>query len=188
MHVLQELLGSVPVRKFFDHHFTRAPFAMPDQAALYVQDFSDADFAAMVEDPRSMLRIVRDGRLVRDRARLSWAEAQAYYRGGHTLLVRHAERASAKLQTLAEAFARVFHAPVDIQSHRGVSLGRAGVHAGGLTKRDTDGEVCNAHDSCLVDCRKLGVLAYWRPRKRLRSYGIINFLGICAEAAGAVER
>jgi 50S ribosomal protein L16 3-hydroxylase len=115
MHVLQELLGPVPVREFFDHHFTRAPFAMPDQARLYTQDFSDADFAAMVEDPRSILRIVRDGRLVRDRARLAWAEAQAYYRGGHTLLVRHAERSSAKLQALAEAFARVFHAPVDIQ-------------------------------------------------------------------------
>jgi 50S ribosomal protein L16 3-hydroxylase len=115
MHVLQELLGPVPVREFFDRHFTRAPFAMPDQATLYVRDFSDADFAAMVEDPHVTLRIVRDGRLVRDRARLSWAEAQAYYRDGHTLLVRHAERASAKLQALAEAFARVFHAPVDIQ-------------------------------------------------------------------------
>jgi 50S ribosomal protein L16 3-hydroxylase len=115
MHVLQELLGPMPVREFFDRYFTRAPFAMPDQATLYVQDFHEADFAAMVEDPHAILRIVRDGRLVRDRARLSWAEAQAYYRGGHTLLVRHAERASAKLQALAEAFARVFHAPVDIQ-------------------------------------------------------------------------
>jgi 50S ribosomal protein L16 3-hydroxylase len=115
MHVLQELLGSVPVREFFDRHFTRAPFAMPDQATLYTQDFSDADFAAMVEDSHAILRIVRDGRLVRDRARLSWAEAQAYYRGGHTLLVRHAERSSAKLRALAEAFAQVFHAPVDIQ-------------------------------------------------------------------------
>jgi len=115
MHVLHDLLGPVPVREFFERHFTRAPFAMPDQATLYVQDFSDADFAAMVEDSRSLLRIVRDGHLVHDRARLSWVEAQAYYRGGHTLLVRHAERASAKLQALAEAFARVFHAPVDIQ-------------------------------------------------------------------------
>lgn len=115
MHVLQELLGPVPVREFFDKHFTRAPFAMPDHATLYTQDFSDADFAAMVEDSRAMLRIVRDGRLMHDRARLSWAEARAYYQDGYTLLVRHAERSSAKLQALAEAFARVFHAPVDIQ-------------------------------------------------------------------------
>jgi hypothetical protein len=115
MHILQELLGAVPVREFFHNNFTRVPFAMPDQATLYTQDFSDADFAAMVEDSRSIPRIVRDRRLVHDCARLSWAEAQAYYRCGHTLLVRHAERSSDKLQALAEAFARVFHAPVDIQ-------------------------------------------------------------------------
>jgi ribosomal protein L16 Arg81 hydroxylase len=115
MHVLQELLGPVPVGEFFERHFTRAPFAMPDQATLYVRDFHEADFAAMVEDPRAILRIVRDGRLVRDRAQLSWLEAQAYYRDGHTLLVRHAERASAKVQALAEAFVQVFHSPVDVQ-------------------------------------------------------------------------
>jgi hypothetical protein len=108
-------LGSVPVRAFFDKHFTRAPFAMPDHATLYTQDFSDADFAAMGEDSRARLRIVRDGQLVHDRARLSWAEAQAYSQGGHTLLVRHAERASATRQGLTEAFARVLHAPVDLQ-------------------------------------------------------------------------
>jgi 50S ribosomal protein L16 3-hydroxylase len=115
MHVLQELLGPVPVHEFFHTHFTRFPFAMPGHATLYIQDFCEADFAAMVEGAYSILRIVRDGRLVRDRARLSWMEAQAYYRDGHTLLVRHAERSSAKLQALAEAFRRVFHAPVDIQ-------------------------------------------------------------------------
>jgi ribosomal protein L16 Arg81 hydroxylase len=115
MHVLQELLGAVPVGEFLQRHFTRLPLAMPDRAARYTRAFTDADFAAMVEGSRSTLRIVRDGRLVRDHARLSWAEAQAYHRRGHTLLVRHAERASAMLQALAEAFASVFHAPVDIQ-------------------------------------------------------------------------
>ena len=62
-----------------------------------------------------MLRIVHQGRLVHDHACLSWAEAQAYYRRGHTLLVRYAERSSTKFQALAEAFAQFFHAPVDIQ-------------------------------------------------------------------------
>jgi ribosomal protein L16 Arg81 hydroxylase len=58
---------------------------------------------------------VHNGRLVHDQARLSWSEAQAYYRRGHTLLVRYAERSSPKFQALAEAFAQFFHAPVDIQ-------------------------------------------------------------------------
>ena len=115
MHVLQELLDPIPVHEFLHRAFTRVPVAMPDRARRYTQDFTEADIAAMVETGRSVLRIVRQGRLVHDHARLSWAEAQAYYRGGHTLLVRYAERSSAKCQALAEAFAQFFHAPVDIQ-------------------------------------------------------------------------
>ena len=42
--------------------------------------------------------------------RLSWAEAQAYYRRGHTLLLRYAEMPSAKLQALAEEFAHFVYA------------------------------------------------------------------------------
>ena len=115
MDVLQELLDPMPVHEFLHRAFTRVPFAMPDRARRYTQEFTDADIAAMVETGRSVLRIVRNGRLVHDQARLSWAEAQAYYRRGHTLLVRYAERSSAKFQALAEAFAQFFHSPVDIQ-------------------------------------------------------------------------
>jgi ribosomal protein L16 Arg81 hydroxylase len=62
-----------------------------------------------------MLRVLRDGSLALDQARLSWAGAQGHYRRGHTLLVWHAERSSAMLEALAEAFANFFHAPADIQ-------------------------------------------------------------------------
>jgi ribosomal protein L16 Arg81 hydroxylase len=88
---------------------------MPNRATHYTHAFTAADFAAMVEGPRSVLRVVRNGRLVLDHARLSWAEAQAQHRRGHTLLVRYADRSCAKLQAMAEAFAQFFHAPVDIQ-------------------------------------------------------------------------
>jgi ribosomal protein L16 Arg81 hydroxylase len=115
MNVLQELLEPVSVGDFLQNNFTQFPFAMPDRAARYTHDFNEADFAAMVESSRAVLRIVRDGRLVQDNARLSWAEAQAYHRRGHTLLVRHAERSSAKLQAFARTFARFLHPPVDIQ-------------------------------------------------------------------------
>ena len=115
MNVLQELLGPVPVYEFLQRNLTRLPFAMPDRAERYKHDLTEADFAAIVENRRSILRIVRNGRLVQDNACISWAEAQAYHRQGHTLLVRYAERSSAKLQTLAEEFAHFFHSPVDIQ-------------------------------------------------------------------------
>jgi 50S ribosomal protein L16 3-hydroxylase len=115
MDLLQELLGSVPVHEFLHRTFTRVPFAMPDRAARYTRDFTDADMAAIVEHGHSVLRIVRQGRLVHDHARLSWPEALAYYSCGHTLLIRYAERSSPKFQLLAEAFAQFFPSPVDIQ-------------------------------------------------------------------------
>jgi 50S ribosomal protein L16 3-hydroxylase len=115
MHVIEELLDPIPIHEFLHRTFTRVPFAMPDRARRYMQDFTEADIVAIVDTGRSVLRIVRDGRLVHDHAHLSWREAQAYYRRGHTLLVRYAERSSAKFQALADAFAQFFHSPVDIQ-------------------------------------------------------------------------
>lgn len=113
--MLQELLGPVPVREFLQRYFARVPFAMPERAMHYTHHLTPADFAAMVEHARSVVRVVRQGRMVRDNARLSWAEVQAYHRRGHTLLIRYAERACPKLQVLAEEFAHFFHSPVDIQ-------------------------------------------------------------------------
>ena len=69
MHILQELLEPIPVHEFLHRAFTRAPVAMPDRARRYTQDFTEADIAAMVETGRSVLRIVRQGRLVHDQAR-----------------------------------------------------------------------------------------------------------------------
>src|SRR5687767_10485567 len=115
MSVLQELLGSVPVGEFLQRTFSRVPLAMPDRAGRYTTHFTEADFAHMVEHARSTLRVVRNGHMVQDNARLSWAEAQDFHRHGHTLLVRHAERACPKVRAIADAFAHFFHSPVDIQ-------------------------------------------------------------------------
>jgi 50S ribosomal protein L16 3-hydroxylase len=125
MGVLQELLGAVPVSEFLQRSFARLPFAMPDRAAHYRHHFTDADFAAMVEHTQAVLRIVRNGRMVLDNARMSWAEAQTYYGRGHTLLVRHAERASTKVQTIAQEFAHFFHSPVDVQVYLTPDKGQA---------------------------------------------------------------
>jgi ribosomal protein L16 Arg81 hydroxylase len=115
MNVLQELLGPVSVGEFLQQTFARVPLAMPDRAGRYTTYFTEADLAGMVAHAHATLRVVRDGRMVQDNARLSWAEAQDFHRRGHTLLVRHAERASPKLQAIADAFAHFFHSPVDIQ-------------------------------------------------------------------------
>src|SRR5437588_513514 len=49
MDVLQELLEPIPIHEFLHRAFTRVPFAMPEKAARYTQDFTEADIAAMVE-------------------------------------------------------------------------------------------------------------------------------------------
>jgi len=64
MDILQELLEPVPVHEFLHRTFTCVPFAMPDRAVRYTHEFTEADIAAVVEDGRSVLRIVRNGRLV----------------------------------------------------------------------------------------------------------------------------
>lgn len=115
MRVLQELLGAVSLHEFLSNHYARVPLAVPDTAAAYKDYLPEADVAAIVEDPRSILRIVQHARLIHDDARLSWDEARAYYKRGHTLLLRYAERSSPKLRALADDFADFFHAPVDIQ-------------------------------------------------------------------------
>ena len=115
MSVLQELLGPIPVGEFLQRTFSRVPLAMPDRAERYTTHFTEVDFARMVEHTRSTLRVVHNGHMVQDNARLSWPEAQAFHRRGHTLLVRHVERACPKVQAIAEEFAHFFHSPVDIQ-------------------------------------------------------------------------
>ena len=115
MDVLQELSDPVPIHEFLHRAFTRVPFAMPDRAARYTQDFTEADIAAIVETGRSVVRIVRQGGARSCVPLLGGGPGRAYYHRGHTLLVRYAERSSAKFQALAQAFAQFFHAPVNIQ-------------------------------------------------------------------------
>jgi hypothetical protein len=62
MDVLQELLDPIPIHEFLHRAFTRVPFAMPEKAARYTQDFTEADIAAMVETGRFRgRRAARDG-------------------------------------------------------------------------------------------------------------------------------
>ena len=115
MKVLEELLGPVPVHEFLHRYFARVPFAMPDRASGLTDVLRKEELAALVEDAQCTLRIVKNARMVRDAVRLSWPEACDYYQRGHTLLLRYAQRSSLKLHGLAQAFARFFHSPVDIQ-------------------------------------------------------------------------
>ncbi len=67
------------------------------------------------EEKKSVLRIVQDGRVIKDYVDLSFNEAQKHHSMGHTLLLRYAEKSSSELKELAMDFEKSFHTPVDIQ-------------------------------------------------------------------------
>lgn len=115
MKILKQMLNDVPLDDFLEKNFTRMPFSMPNGAKnlLHLLDWK------VVEDvlaaKKSKLRIVQDGRVIKDYVDLSYPEAITHHRLGHTLLLRYAERSHPRLKELADDFSRSFHTPVDIQ-------------------------------------------------------------------------
>ena len=115
MKILKHLLGEAPGVTFLPRHFTRLPFSRPDAA----KDFRHLLTWEMVEkiltEKKSVLRIVHDGKVIKDYVELSFAEARKHHDQGHTLLLRYAEKSSGELMELAQDFASSFHTDVDIQ-------------------------------------------------------------------------
>ena len=72
---------------------------------------------SVIDAKRSVLRIIKDGRMVLDDATCSFDEALGYYKDGCTLLLRYAERSHAGLAALARDFADGFATEVDIQCY-----------------------------------------------------------------------
>lgn len=115
MKVLEKLLNEDPKKNFLPKHFTRLPFSLTHGA----KDFTDLLTWKTVEDvlnaKKSSLRIVHEGKMIRDFVDLTFIAARAHYDQGHTLLLKNAERSDAKLNDLAMDFQKSFHTPVDIQ-------------------------------------------------------------------------
>lgn len=115
MKILRDLLGEDPSDTFLPKHFTKLPYSRPHGA----RDFNHLLDWKMVEDvlkeKKSVLRIVQDGRVIKDYVELSFEEARAHHAQGHTLLLRYAEKSSKILKELALDFEKSFHSPVDIQ-------------------------------------------------------------------------
>jgi 50S ribosomal protein L16 3-hydroxylase len=115
MEILTKLLGERPEETFLPKHFTRLPFSKTHGAQEFRGLISWEEIQKMIDGKKSVLRIVRDGMVVKDYAELNFPEAKKFYDQGSTLLVRFAERSSQKLKEVAQDFERSFHTPVDIQ-------------------------------------------------------------------------
>lgn len=115
MQILEKLLGEDPKKSFLDKHFTRLPFSRPQGARTFTQFLNWETVENVIKAGQSVLRIVQDGKVIKDYVNLSFPEAMEHHRQGHTLLLRFAEKSHPALKALAEDFQKSFHSVVDIQ-------------------------------------------------------------------------
>jgi 50S ribosomal protein L16 3-hydroxylase len=115
LKILTQLLGSTPLEEFLDKHFTRLPFSSTGGAKDFTHLLSWKRAENIVDAKKSVLRIVQDGKVIKDYVELNFKEVQEHHSSGHTLLVRYAEKSDELLQNLANDFAHSFHTEVDIQ-------------------------------------------------------------------------
>lgn len=115
MEILKELLGEDPKSSFLEKHFTRLPFSRPEGAKAFTEHLNWKTVEEVLAAKQSVLRIVQDGKVIKDYVDLNYEEALTHHKQGHTLLLRFAEKSSPKLKALAEDFEKSFHSKVDIQ-------------------------------------------------------------------------
>jgi ribosomal protein L16 Arg81 hydroxylase len=115
MKILEQLLGEDPKTTFLEKHFTRLPFSKPSGARKFTDLLNWETVEEVITAKKSALRIVQDGKVIKDYVDLGFSEAKVHHQKGHTLLLRFAEKSSPRLKQLADDFKKSFHTEVDIQ-------------------------------------------------------------------------
>jgi ribosomal protein L16 Arg81 hydroxylase len=115
MKILQTLLGGVPASQFLEKHFTRLPFSHPGGAKEFTHHLDWNVIDKIIQEDKSVLRIVKDGKMVSDYVKLTFDEVKKRHQEGCTLLVRFAEKSDPALKKLADDFSLPFRTEVDIQ-------------------------------------------------------------------------
>ena len=115
MEILKSVLGNTSLDSFLEKNFTKLPFSSQGGAEKYSHLLNWKIVEEVLAAKKSVLRIVQDGKVIKDYVDLNFDEAQVHHRKGHTLLLRFAEKSHPLLMDLAQDFARSFHTEVDIQ-------------------------------------------------------------------------
>lgn len=115
MKILEALLGEVPLEQFLGKHFTRLPYSQPGSAKAFQNLLNWEVVSRIIHEDKSVLRVVKDGKMVSDYVKLSLDEVKKRHADGQTLLVRFAEKSDPKLKDLADDFSKSFRTEVDIQ-------------------------------------------------------------------------
>lgn len=115
MKTLIQLLQDLPLETFLNKHFTRLPFSSHQGARDFTNLLSWDVIKNIIAEKKSVLRVVQDGKVIRDYVELNYEQALTHFRQGHTLLIRFAEKSDKTLEKLAHEFQDFFRSPVDIQ-------------------------------------------------------------------------
>ncbi|MDD4975788.1 MAG: cupin domain-containing protein [Bacteriovorax sp.] len=115
MKILTKMLKENPKEVFLPKYFTRLPYSRPNDAKDFVDFLNWGIVQKVVEKKMSILRVVKDGVLTKESTDINFDEAKTYYKQGHTLLLRYAERSHPLLKMLADDFSESFKTEVDIQ-------------------------------------------------------------------------
>lgn len=115
MNVLAELLGEDPQKEFLPKHFTKLPFSKPLGAKSFTGLLNWGSVHDILEIKKSHLRIVHEGRMIKDYVEMEFEEAKRHYDQGHTLLIKNAEKSSPEFAKICSDFSKSFHTEVDVQ-------------------------------------------------------------------------
>jgi len=115
MKNLKMLLGETEVSLFLEKYFTRLPYSSTNGAKAFLHLLTWKTVENIFNEKKSVLRIVHNGKVIKDYVELNFEEAQKHHTQGHTLLLRFAEKSDLALKNLADDFSNSFHTEVDIQ-------------------------------------------------------------------------
>lgn len=115
MKILKELLKDQSLESFLKTNFTRIPYSMPNAAEDFAHLLNWDVVKKVIEEKKSITRIVRDGVVTKDYSDCDFASAKNFHKDGHTILLRYAEASDRALKELADDFSKAFRTEVDIQ-------------------------------------------------------------------------
>lgn len=115
MQILKAVLGSHSLEEFLSKHFHRLPLATSGNAKDFKGHLNWEVVEKILQKKTSILRIVKDEKMVKDFADVNFQEAYDYYQAGHTLVIKNAEKSHPLLESMAKSFSSFFYGAVDIQ-------------------------------------------------------------------------
>lgn len=115
MQFLESMLNGFPKEMFLKKYFSKIPFSQPSTATHLTHLLNWQVIQQVIEERKSTIRIVKNGIVTKDHAKIGFTEAKFFYDKGNTLLLRYAEMSNDGLNKLASDFSNSFHTDVDIQ-------------------------------------------------------------------------